>query len=75
MTTAMPVIPPFNSECDEYTTQPRSVLPDPSKFDGDRHKFLGWFLEMEAKLVTDGRAFGSHKAQFHYIYIRLGDIP
>lgn len=55
----------------ESTYLPRSRLPDPPKFDGDRFEWPAWKVTMENKLYIDSPALGNPTAQFLYIYSRL----
>jgi hypothetical protein len=51
--------------------RPRSRLPDPSKFNGDRTEWQAWKATMENKLLVDGDAIGNPAERFLYIYSRL----
>lgn len=62
---------PVNVATFENTQLPRSRLPDPPKFDGDRFEWPAWKVTMENKLYIDSPALGNPTAQFLYIYSRL----
>ena len=51
--------------------RPRPVLSDPILFDGTKSQWRGWKLEMEGKLIVDGRALGEDMSQLRYVYSRL----
>jgi len=67
-----PIVTPPIAETERRT---RPALPDPPKFDGRRHKFRAWLLEMKNKLRTDGRTIGDNTDQFSYIFARLDSKP
>lgn len=62
---------PIQRRPSENTYLPRSRLPDPPKFDGDRFEWPAWKVTMENKLYIDSPALGDPTAQFLYIYSRL----
>lgn len=52
-------------------SRPRTVLPDPEKFNGSAHRFDTWLPSIRAKLRVDGLAIGDSIAQFYYVYLNL----
>lgn len=66
-----PETPPTPQIPDATSKRPRSRLPDPSRFGGDRGEWPAWKVTMENKLLIDGPAIGESSEQFLYIYSRL----
>lgn len=52
-------------------SRPKTVLPDPEKFNGSAHRFDTWLPSIRAKLRVDGAAIGDSIAQFYYVYLNL----
>lgn len=51
--------------------RPRTRLPDPAKFSGDRSEWPSWKVTMENKLTLDGESIGDLNARFLYVHSRL----
>lgn len=51
--------------------RPRTRLPDPPTFSGDRNEWPSWKVAMENKLLVDQEALGDEVTQFLYVYSRL----
>ena len=50
---------------------PKTVLPDPEKFNGLAYWFDTWLPLIQAKLRVDSLAIGDSIAQFYYMYLNL----
>lgn len=51
--------------------RPRTRLPDPPLFAGDRHDWSAWRVSIENKLAIDAAAIGGPPEQFLYVFSRL----
>lgn len=59
----------------DFDPKIRQKLPHCSKFSGDRKTFPAWLIEMRNKLTTDGKALGSDRSRFGYIFSCLEQKP
>ena len=54
-----------------HNESPRHETGDLKAFSGDRSEWFAWRTEGQTKLSTDGRAIGSDREQFGYLYMHL----
>src|SRR4051812_42700555 len=52
----------------------RKRLPDPKRFGGERKEYLGWYINMVAKLSTDSKDFPTDQDVCNYIFSRTEAI-